>query len=59
VDITPPQYLHDMRVYPAFGPGHVAIPNTYLIAVDVSRLADKNNDFQDVVLLLRNAVPAA
>ncbi|MDX6253814.1 MAG: hypothetical protein QOJ11_148 [Frankiales bacterium] len=57
-DIVPTKYLHDMRVYPAFGPGHVAIPNTYLVAVDVSRLADKNNDFQDVVMILRNAVPA-
>jgi hypothetical protein len=58
-DISPPQYLHNMRVYPAYGPGHVAIPNTYLVAIDVSRLADKNNDFQDIVLLLSNVVPAS
>ncbi|MDX6205815.1 MAG: hypothetical protein QOF39_1872, partial [Frankiales bacterium] len=35
------------------------IPNTYLVAIDVSRLADKNNDFQDIVLLLSNVVPAS
>ncbi|MDX6203556.1 MAG: large repetitive protein [Frankiales bacterium] len=56
--VVPTKYLHDMRVYPAYGPGHVAIPNTYLVAIDVSRLADKNNDFQDIVLILRNVVPA-
>ena len=54
-----PHYLHDMRVYPAYGPGHVAIPNTYIVGIDLSRVpAYKNNDFQDVVLLLRNATPA-
>lgn len=59
-DIVPTQYLHDMRVYPAYGPGHVAIPNTYLVGVDVTRVpANKNNDYQDVVLLVRNVVPAS
>ncbi|BEP14961.1 hypothetical protein acdb102_32720 [Acidothermaceae bacterium B102] len=54
-----PHYLHDMRVYPAYGPGHVAIPNTYIVAIDLSRVPKyKNNDYQDVILLLRNAVPA-
>jgi hypothetical protein len=58
--LTPAQYLHTMRVYPAYGPGHVAIPHTYLIAVDFSRVtADKNNDFQDEILLLQNATPAS
>jgi hypothetical protein len=54
-----PHYLHDMRVYQAYGPGHVAIPNTYIVGVDLSRVpAYKNNDYQDVILLLRNAQPA-
>ena len=48
-----------MRVYPAYGPGHVAIPNTYIVGIDLSRVPSyKNNDYQDVVLLLRNAQPA-
>ena len=54
-----PHYLHDMRVYQAYGPGHVAIPNTYIVGIDLSRVpAYKNNDYQDVILLLRNAQPA-
>jgi hypothetical protein len=54
-----PHYLHDIRVYPAYGPGHVAIPNTYIIGVDITRVsASHNNDYQDVLLLLRNATPA-
>ena len=54
-----PHYLHDMRIYQAYGPGHVAIPNTYIVGIDLSRVpAYKNNDYQDVVLLLRNAQPA-
>ena len=58
--LTPPTYLHDIRVYPAYGVNHVAIPNTYLLAVDVTRVPDfKNNDFQDVVMVLHNAVPAS
>ncbi|MDX6255800.1 MAG: hypothetical protein QOJ11_2134 [Frankiales bacterium] len=52
-------YLHDMRIYAAYGPGRVRIPNTYIVAIDLSRVpAYKNNDFQDVVLLLSNAMPA-
>ena len=48
-----------MRVYPAYGPGHVAIPNTYIVGIDLSRVpAYKNNDFQDVILLVRNVQPA-
>jgi hypothetical protein len=59
-DLVPAQTLHDLRVYPAYGPGHVAIPNSYLVAIDVTRVpAFKNNDFQDVVLLVRNVVPAS
>jgi hypothetical protein len=55
VDIVPTTYLHNVRIYPAYGPNHVAIPHTFVVAVDVSRLKDKNNDFQDLVVLLRNA----
>ncbi|MDX6230942.1 MAG: hypothetical protein QOI76_4332 [Frankiales bacterium] len=58
-DVPVLHYLHDLRVYQAYGPGHVAIPNTYLVGIDITRVpAYKNNDFQDVVLLLRNATPA-
>ena len=58
-NVPVPHYLHDLRIYPAYGPGHVAIPNTYVVGIDISRVPDyKNNDYQDVVLLLRNATPA-
>ena len=51
---------HDERVYPAYGPGHIAIPNTYLVAIDTGRASEsKNHDFQDVVLIVRNVTPAA
>ncbi|MDX6203120.1 MAG: hypothetical protein QOJ83_2620, partial [Frankiales bacterium] len=54
-----PHYLHDMRIFPAYGPGHALIPNTYIVTIDLSRVpAYKNNDFQDIVLLLSNATPA-
>lgn len=57
--ITPSHYLHNFRVYPALGPGRVQIANTWLLVVDLSRIpSGKNNDFQDVVLILRNAKPA-
>jgi hypothetical protein len=37
----------------------VAIPNTYIIGDDLSRVPSyKNNDYQDVVLILRNVTPA-
>ncbi|BEP12448.1 hypothetical protein acdb102_07590 [Acidothermaceae bacterium B102] len=58
--LLPSTYLHDIRVYPAYDVNHVAIPNTYLLAVDVTRVPDfKNNDFQDVVMILRNATPVS
>ena len=58
-DLSVPHYLHNMRAYIAYGPGHVVIPNSYLITDDIRRTpALKNNDDQDVVMLLRNAVPA-
>ena len=59
VNLPVPHYLHDIRVYPAYGPGHVAIPNTYILGIDLSRVpAYKNNDYQDIVLLVRNVQPA-
>ncbi|BEP13260.1 hypothetical protein acdb102_15710 [Acidothermaceae bacterium B102] len=59
VNLPVPHYLHDLRVFPAYGPGHVAIPNTYIVGIDLSRVpAYKNNDFQDIVLLVRNVTPA-
>ena len=58
-NVPVPHYLHDLRVYPAYGPGHVAIPNTYLVGIDITRVSKYHNgDFQDVILLLRNATPA-
>ncbi len=57
--ITPAHYLHSLRVFQAYGPGHTAIPNTYLVGVDIARVPSyKNNDYQDVVFLLKNAKPA-
>jgi hypothetical protein len=57
---VPTSYLHSLRVLQAYGPGHVAIANTYLVAVDDFRVtATKNYDYQDNVFLLRNASPAA
>lgn len=57
--ISPPHYLHDLRTYPAFGPNHVQIPNTWVIGIDITRVpAYKNYDSQDVVLVLHNAAPA-
>jgi hypothetical protein len=56
---------HDVRVYTAFGPGHVAIPNTYLVAIDTGRGGtdptqdSKNHDFQDIVMVVRNVVPTS
>ena len=51
---------HDERVYPAYGPGHIAIPGTYLVAIDTGRASEsKNHDFQDVVLIVRNVTPAS
>ncbi|BEP13533.1 hypothetical protein acdb102_18440 [Acidothermaceae bacterium B102] len=58
-DLAVPHYLHNMRFYIAYGPGHVAIPHTYLVTDDIRRAPSlKNNDDQDVVMLLRNVDPA-
>jgi hypothetical protein len=57
-DITPAHYGKGFRVFPAYGPGHVVIPNTWVLATDVTRVPSyKNNDFQDAVFLLTNAAP--
>ena len=57
-DITPLHYSKGFRVFPAYGPGHVLIPNTWIVATDISRIpAYKTNDFQDAVFLLTNAAP--
>jgi hypothetical protein len=57
-DVTPPHYGKGFRVFPAYGPDHVLIPNTWILATDVTRIpAYKNNDYQDVVFLLTNAAP--
>jgi hypothetical protein len=45
-----------IRVYPAKGPNG-AIANTWILAVDSKDTADKNFDYQDLVLLLSNATP--
>jgi hypothetical protein len=47
----------NIRVYPAEGPGGAPIPNTWLLAVDVNTSADKNYDYQDQLMLLKNAKP--
>lgn len=55
-DVSPPHYVHAIRSYLAYGPGHVRVNDTWLVSVDISRTAAyKNNDFQDVVFVLRNA----
>jgi hypothetical protein len=55
-----PHYLHDIRVFQAYAPGHVAIPNTYLLGEDINRVPGfKNDDFQDVVYLVSNVQPTA
>jgi hypothetical protein len=48
----------NIRVYPAKGPGGVAIPNTWILGLDVKPGSpEKNYDYQDQVLLLKNAKP--
>jgi hypothetical protein len=56
--VSPPHYMHTFRAFPAYGPDRTPIPDTWILATDVSRVpAWKNNDFQDVVLVLNNATP--
>ena len=48
----------NIRVYPAKAANGVAIPNTWLLALDVKPGdVDKNYDYQDQLLLLQNAEP--
>jgi hypothetical protein len=54
------QTFHNLRFYPAKGPGGTALPNVWIVAVDVNtNPPDKNFDYQDQVMLLKNAQPAA
>ncbi|BEP15324.1 hypothetical protein acdb102_36350 [Acidothermaceae bacterium B102] len=56
---TPVIYEHSIRVYQAYDANRVIIPNTYIVADDPGRnAAGKNNDYQDIVMLLRNVMPA-
>ena len=56
---SPVIYEHNIRVYQAYDTNHVIIPNTYLLAADPSRSASgKNNDYNDLVMVLRNVKPA-
>jgi hypothetical protein len=58
-NISPPIYGHSFRAFPAYGPGHVLIPNTWLVGIDQARSPYyRSNDFNDVVLLVNNAQPA-
>lgn len=57
-NISPAHYGKGLRAFPAYGPGHVVIPNIWILSTDVTRVpAFKNNDFQDAVFLLTNAAP--
>jgi hypothetical protein len=49
--------FHNVRVWPAKGPGGVQIPNAWIVGVDVNVTSDKNFDYQDQVILLTNAKP--
>jgi glucose/arabinose dehydrogenase len=50
--------VHDFRFYPAKNAAGVQIPNTWLVGYDTGTVvADKNFDYQDVVMLLTNASP--
>jgi hypothetical protein len=52
--------FHNIRFYPAKGPGGAVIKNMWIVAVDVNTdPPDKNFDYQDQVMLLKNAQPAA
>ena len=56
---NPVIYEHNIRVYQAYDANRVLIPNTYILAADPSRGASgKNNDYNDLVMLLRNVTPA-
>jgi hypothetical protein len=46
-----------IRTYPAKGPTGAQLANSWILAVDTKNTADKNFDYQDIVLLLTNATP--
>jgi hypothetical protein len=57
--LSPLVLLRGLRIFRAYGPGRVLIPNTYIVTTDVtSEPYDKNNDFQDIVAILKNVTPA-
>ena len=47
-----------IRSYPAKGSTGAQLANSWILAVDTKNTADKNFDYQDIVLLLTNATPA-
>ena len=47
-----------IRTYPAKGAGGAQLANSWILGVDTKNTADKNFDYQDIVLLLTNATPA-
>ena len=47
-----------IRSYPAKGGTGAQLANSWILAVDTKNTADKNFDYQDIVLLLTNATPA-
>jgi hypothetical protein len=49
--------FHNVRIWPAKGPGGAQLPNTWIVGVDVNFTSDKNFDYQDQVMLLTNATP--
>jgi hypothetical protein len=53
----PTQTFRNVRAYPALGPGRVQVPNTWILGVDVKTDPSKNFDFQDQVVLVKNARP--
>ena len=51
-------HYHDWRFFPAKDPNGVAIPHTWLAALDLGTVAQgKNYDYQDEVLVMSNADP--
>ena len=48
-----------IRTYPAKGATGAQLANSWILAVDTKNTADKNFDYQDIVLLLTNATPDA
>jgi hypothetical protein len=56
---NPSSAPHDVRAYPALGPGRVPVANTLIVAVDTGRTGEsKNHDYQDLVFVLHNVTVA-